>query len=107
MSFNKTYSEKRDFIRMTISAPINAKLSLNQPLIAEDIIEGECRNLSGGGMMVIIAQHLPLQTQLTGEVSSSHGHNPTLKAKVRVVRSLPLEDGRYEVGLEILEVLSE
>lgn len=105
MSFSdKAYSEKRDFIRMTISAPLNAKLSPAN-VIKSEVVEGECRNLSGGGMLVVIKQNLSVDTELNAEVSSEHGHNPTLKARARVARSIQLDDGRYEVGLEILEIL--
>jgi hypothetical protein len=106
MSFSdKAYSEKRDFIRMTISASLNAKLSAEQGDIAGQIIEGKCRNLSGGGMLVVVSQDLPVNTELNAEVSSEHGHNPTLKARVRVARNLPMDEGQFELGLEIIEVI--
>lgn len=106
MSFSdRAYSEKRDFIRMTISAPLSAKLSAEQGVIAGQSIEGECRNLSGGGMLVIVKKNLPIDTELHAEVSSDHGHNPTLKARVRVARNIALDNDQYELGLEILEVL--
>ncbi len=102
MSFSdKNYSEKRDFIRMTISVPLNARLAGDK-----GVIEGECRNLSGGGMLVITRENLPLGTELEAEVTSDHGHNPTFRAAMRVVRSVPQDDGRYELGLETLTLLS-
>jgi hypothetical protein len=101
---DKNFSEKRDFIRMTISAPLNAKLS-DLATNVGGIVEGECLNLSGGGMLVVASQNLTVGTELTAEVSSQHGHNPTLKARVRVARNIPLDDNNYELGLEILEVL--
>lgn len=107
MSFSdKPYSEKRDFIRMTISAPLNAKLSPEQGAFAGQCIEGECRNLSGGGMLVVVSQDIPIATELNAEVSSEHGHNPTLKARVRVARNILLEDGKHELGLETIELIS-
>lgn len=106
MSFSdKAYSEKRDFIRMTISAPLSATLSADSGVIAGQSIEGECRNLSGGGMLVVVAVNLPIDTELLAEVSSAHGHNPTLRARVRVARNIALENNQYELGLEILELL--
>lgn len=107
MSFSdKAYSEKRDFIRMTISVPLSATLSAEQGALAGQTIEGDCRNLSGGGMLVVVKQNVPMDTELYAEISSAHGHNPTLKARVRVVRNIPQEDGQYELGLEMLEILS-
>ena len=44
---DKPYSEKRDFIRMKIDAPLSAKLAAG-----EEIIEGLCLDLSGGGLQV-------------------------------------------------------
>jgi hypothetical protein len=97
---DKPYSEKRDFIRMKISAPLNAKLSLNT-----EVIEGLCRDLSGGGMQVETSQSLPLDTELEVEVSSDHGHNPTLRAKAKVARTSEGENGGFLLGLVIIEVL--
>ncbi len=97
---DKTYSEKRDFIRMKISAPLNAKLSVNT-----DVIEGLCRDLSGGGMQVEAKQTVAMGTELEVEVSSDHGHNPTLKAKAKVVRVATNEAGDHVLGLEIIKIL--
>jgi|SRR5690606_8382796 hypothetical protein len=101
---DKAYSEKRDFIRMTISAPLNARLSTEDAPTVAGVIEGQCKNLSGGGMLVLVNQELPLGTELDAEVASEHGHHPTLKARVRVVRSTSVEDNQFEVGLEIIEM---
>ena len=98
---DKGFSEKRDFIRMKISAPLNAKLSHN-----DGIIEGLCRDLSGGGMQVETATEIALNTDLIVEISSDHGHNPTLHAKARVARcSVDTAQG-FLLGLEIVEVLN-
>ncbi len=97
----KAYSEKRDFIRMKISAPLNAKLSMES-----DSIDGLCRDLSGGGMQVETKQMLEVGTELEVEVSSGHGHAPTLKAKARVVRTAPSDNNGYSLGLEITQMLA-
>jgi len=97
---DKAYSEKRDFIRMKISAPLNAKLSMDT-----EEIEGLCRDLSGGGMQVETKHPVSMGAELEVEVSSDHGHNPTLKAKVKVVRVATNADNEYVLGLEIIKVL--
>ena len=97
----KAYSEKRDFIRMKISAPLNAKLS-----VASDCIEGLCKDLSGGGMQVETSQSLEVGTEVEVEVSSDHGHNPTLRAKAKIVRSAAGENSNYVLGLEITQLLA-
>lgn len=97
---DKNYSEKRDYIRMKISAPLNAKLS-----VETNVIEGLCRDLSGGGMQVETNVSVPVGTNLEVEVSSSHGHNPTLKAKAKVVRLTAGDGENYLLGLEIIQVI--
>ena len=98
-STERNYSEKRDFIRMKINAALGAKLSA-----ADKVIEGYCRDLSGNGMLVETTEHVEAGTILDVEVSSDHGHSPTLKAKTRVVRMTKNTNGNYELGLETLEV---
>lgn len=98
---DKPYSEKRDFIRMKIGAPLNAKLAAES-----QTIEGLCLDLSGGGLQVETKQALAVGTEAEVEVSSDHGHNPTLKAKTRVVRATPNEAGDYVLGLEIIQILA-
>jgi hypothetical protein len=99
-SIDKGFSEKRDFIRMKISAPLNAKLSHD-----ESVIEGLCRDLSGGGMQVETKTHIPVGAELVVEISSDHGHNPTLHAKAKVARSSGDADSGYVLGLEIVEII--
>ncbi len=99
-SNDKGYSEKRDFIRMKISAPLNAKLSHN-----EGVIEGLCRDLSGGGMQVETTTEIPAGTELVVEISSGHGHNPTLHAKAKVARCSNQGEQGFLLGLEIVKVI--
>lgn len=97
---DKSYSEKRDFIRMKIGAPLNAKLT-----VPSGVIEGRCLDLSGGGLQIETAEPLPVGTEATVEVASDHGHNPSLKARVRVVRSVTNEAGNHLIGLEIIQII--
>lgn len=97
---DKPYSEKRDFIRMKIGAPLNAKLAA-----PSETVEGLCLDLSGGGLQVETKQPLAVGTEAEVEVSSHHGHNPTLRAKTRVVRCVTSESGNHLLGLEIIQVI--
>jgi hypothetical protein len=97
---DKPYSEKRDFIRMKIGAPLNAKIAAES-----EVIEGRCLDLSGGGLQVEAQQALAIGTQVEVEVSSDHGHNPTLKANATGVRSAPSDTGGHLLGLEIINIL--
>jgi PilZ domain len=99
-ALDKAYSEKRDFIRMKISAPLNAKLSHD-----DGVIEGVCRDLSGGGMQVESKTVIAEGTELVVEISSDHGHNPTLHAKAKVARYQGDATKGYILGLEIVEIL--
>lgn len=97
---DKPYSEKRDFIRMKIGAPLNAKIAAES-----DVIEGRCIDLSGGGLQVEAQQTLAVGTEVEVEVSSDHGHNPTLKAAAKIIRAVPSDNGNHLLGLEIVRVL--
>ena len=97
---DKPYSEKRDFIRMKIGAPLNAKLAAD-----EEIIEGLCLDLSGGGLQVETKKSLAVGTLAEVEVTSDHGHSPTLRAKTKVARAIPNDAGNYVIGLEIITIL--
>lgn len=97
---DKPYSEKRDFIRMKIGAPLSAKLAVD-----EQIIEGLCLDLSGGGMQVETKTQIDLGTEMEVEVSSDHGHSPTLRARTRVARAASTESGDFLIGLEIIQIL--
>ncbi|MES2823956.1 MAG: PilZ domain-containing protein [Pseudomonadota bacterium] len=98
--FDKGFSEKRDFIRMKISAPLNATLSHD-----DGLIDGLCRDLSGGGMQVETKIKIALETELVVEITSNHGHNPTLHARAKVTRCIEDQDRGFLIGLEILEIL--
>lgn len=97
---NKPYSEKRDFIRMKIGAPLSVKLAA-----ADEVIEGLCLDLSGGGLQVETKKRLEVGTEAEVEVSSDHGHSPTLRAAAKVARVATNEAGDYVIGLEIIQIL--
>ena len=99
-SIDKGFSEKRNFIRMKISAPLSATLSHG-----EGVIDGLCRDLSGGGMQVETKTKIALDTELVVEISSDHGHNPTLHARVKIARCNEDQNQGFLLGLEILEIL--
>ncbi len=103
---DKNYSEKRDFIRMKLGAPLSATLTFNQ-----HTYEGVCLDLSGGGMQVEVttevASHLPLGTEVEVLLASSHGHNPSLKAWAKITRAGASDNGSYLLGLEIISLLDE
>ncbi len=96
---DKAYSEKRDFIRMKIGAPLNAKIAAES-----EIIEGLCLDLSGGGLQVETQHPLTIGTLVEVDVVSDHGHSPTLKANAKVVRATQSDTGSHLLGLEIISI---
>lgn len=95
---NRSYEEKRSFIRMKVDTPVDVKLGHQQSW------EGICHNLSGGGMLISVSEPLPLGAELEVTVSSHHGHSPMLKALTKVSR-VQQEPQCYRVGLEIVSLL--
>jgi c-di-GMP-binding flagellar brake protein YcgR len=97
---NRSYEEKRSFIRMKVNTPVDVKLDQQRQLA------GICHNLSGGGMLISIPESLPLGAELEVTLSSHHGHSPMLRARTKVNRVQPeIPQQSSRVGLEILELL--
>lgn len=97
--FDKSYQEKRDFMRMKIEAPLSAEI--NHP---GGQLTGMCRELSGGGMQMELTSPLAEGEEVEVKLASSHGHSPQLHARAKVVR-VQAESGVYLAGMEILEML--
>lgn len=97
---DKTFAEKRDFIRMKIEAPHNATISSDAGHHS-----GVCRELSGGGVQLMLDTALPEQSEWELNVASNHGHSPQLRAVVKVVRVTP-EGEQFATGLQIVKVIS-
>jgi len=100
----RNYQEKRNYIRMKVDA--EARVTIESE---GNTIEGSCRDLSGGGMLVEIDTPIPVGTSAEVVIASSHGHNPMLKAIAEVNRIESESDAnnrRFLVGLQIVEVLN-
>lgn len=100
---DKDYSEKRDFIRMKVNTP--AQIA-TQP-DGEPDCDAICNDLSGGGMSLTLTEELPLNSEITVTVTSDHSHSPILKARCSVARVQAQDEGGYQVGLAIKEVVQE
>lgn len=96
---SRSYQEKRNYIRMKVETPIDLVLREDQSL------QGICHNLSGGGMLISLSSPVPVGTELQATVSSNHGHNPMLTARVRVNRVESNPSQTYQLGLEIIRML--
>ena len=103
-SIDRNYQEKRNYIRMKVDTPVSVKVES-----ADTLLNGVCKDLSGGGMLVELNSALPVGAEAYVEIASGHGHAPMLKAKTRVsrVESQPnAEEQPCVLGLEIVEVLN-
>jgi len=101
---NRDYQEKRNFIRMKIETPAQVELQ-----DGEKRLEGICRDLSGGGMLVELATAIPIGTEVKVQIASAHGHAPMLVALTEVTRVVAqpgAEESPCLLGLEIKQVLS-
>jgi PilZ domain len=100
LSTEKKYSEKRSFIRMKTGAQLSAKLDTKHKQI-----EGLCLDLSGSGLQVSSPEFLTVGTEIDVEVSSGRGHNPTLRAHAKIIRTTPNGPSSYLLGMEILQMM--
>lgn len=93
----RNYSEKRDFIRMNLNAPI----TLSQ---GGQSIQGVCHDLSSTGMQVLVAGSFQQGEKIRVQIPSEHAELTGLDALTEVVRIDNLEDGRQSLGLTILSM---
>ena len=103
-SANRNYQEKRNYIRMKVDTPVRIIVNSNN-----DVIEGICKDLSGGGMLLELDSTLPVGTTANVSIASGHGHAPMLKANAQVTRVIAQPDSKESLcllGMEILEVLN-
>lgn len=97
---DKKRSEKRNFIRMKVDTP--AEVTLEQKGGA---LQGICRDLSGGGMLIEVKEKLEIGLELNITLASHHANSPMLKARTQVARIKTNPSGTFTLGLEILEIL--
>lgn len=93
----RSYTEKRDYLRMTLDTPIRVDTQ-------GQTLEGLCLNLSGTGLLIALDTPVDLGQVLEINLSSAHGHNPTFHAVTEVKWVNPAEKG-FLVGLAITQLL--
>ncbi len=94
---DRSYSEKRDFIRMQVEA--NVVL-----YHAGQEIPGKSLNLSSTGMQLEVNASVGVGEKVRIHIPSEHSELPGLDAEAEVVRSNDLGDGRYALGLAFVKV---
>lgn len=95
---DRAYSEKRDFIRMRLEAPVT--------LIHQgEKIPALCLDLSSNGMQVEAATRLAIGDRIGVHIPSEHNQLADLNVEAEIVRAMDLEDGRQSLGLSVLSML--
>ncbi len=91
------YSEKRDFIRMRVDAPVVLRHAGQE-------IPAQCLNLSSTGMQLEAECALAMGDKVQVHIGSDHAQLKSLDAEAEVVRVADLGDGRQSLGLAILSM---
>jgi c-di-GMP-binding flagellar brake protein YcgR len=94
---NHDYSEKRDYIRMRLEAPVTLQH-------AEKEIPAMCLDLSSTGMQLEAECALKMGDKIKVHIASDHNQLQGLIAEAEVVRISNLDNGRQTLGLAILSM---
>ena len=93
----RTYNEKRDFIRMKI----NTQLSIRQG--GQDY-QGICKDLSGAGMSVETNQSFEVGSELEVSIAQQGETHLPFNATATVTRVEANDNDSYSIGLSIKEI---
>jgi hypothetical protein len=94
---DRIYSEKRDYIRMQMEAPVTLHHDGQET-------QARCLDLSSTGMQVEATSNLAMGQLVRVHISSDHDKLSDLNAHTEVVRVIDLGDGRQSLGLTILSM---
>ncbi|TRX74996.1 PilZ domain-containing protein [Pseudomonas mangiferae] len=94
---DRTYSEKRDFIRMQVETTVVL-------YHAGQEIPGKSLNLSSTGMQLEVKASVEIGEKVRVHIPSEHAELPGLEAEAEVVRSADLGDGLHSLGLAFVKV---
>jgi hypothetical protein len=90
------YDEKRDYIRMDVDCDLTYKLA-----DSDDFKTGRCTSLSGAGVSFIADSSYDTGIAMEINVQPQNSITPAMTAFIEVVRSIPQEDGSYEIAASI------
>ncbi|AVO51256.1 PilZ domain-containing protein [Ectopseudomonas oleovorans] len=94
---DRAYSEKRDFIRMRLEAPVTLHHAGGET-------SALCLDLSSTGMQIEANVSLSMGDKVRVHIPSDHSELAGLDAQAEVVRIADLDDGRQSLGLAILSM---
>lgn len=92
---DRDYSEKRDYIRMRMEAPVTLQHGGRD-------IPALCLDLSSTGMQLEADSNVSLGDKVKVHIASDHNQLKGLEAEAEVVRVSDLGQGRQSLGLAIL-----
>ncbi|HLD68252.1 MAG TPA: PilZ domain-containing protein [Pseudomonas sp.] len=94
---DRDYSEKRDYIRMRMEAPVTLQHGGRD-------IPALCLDLSSTGMQLEAESSVSLGDKVKVHIASDHNQLKGLEAEAEVVRVSDLGQGRQSLGLAILSM---
>ncbi|WP_369959146.1 PilZ domain-containing protein [Pseudomonas benzenivorans] len=94
---DRAYSEKRDYIRMRLEAPVTLHC-------ADGEIPALCLDLSSTGMQLEAESRLNMGDKVRVHIASEHNELKGLDAQAEVVRVTQLDNGHQALGLAILSM---
>lgn len=99
---DRDYSEKRNFIRMTINTPVQVHVEQEGILTT-----GICNDISGSGMLLTVDKELPMESELLVTLHPPTTKGPSLQARCTIARYHHTAGNKCLLGLEIQEILNE
>lgn len=93
------FAEKRDFIRMGVNCP--ATFTINDDAAT---YQGIADNLSATGLQVTTDKMVNEGVFMEINVQPEQAVVAPLKAHVEVVRTTPVDGGKYVLGLRVIEM---
>lgn len=94
---DRDYSEKRDYIRMRMEAPVTLRHGGRD-------IPALCLDLSSTGMQLEAESNVSLGDKVMVHIASDHNQLKGLEAEAEAVRVSDLGQGRQSLGLAILSM---
>ena len=98
----REFAEKRDFIRMPIDCPAQVRVAGSDATSSAIV-----KNLSGKGMLMLFEKNVDPGTRLTVEITPVRSITPALYAEISVLRSVPADDGNFNIACAIDRILTE
>ena len=97
-ALDRSYEEKRDFIRMQVNSPITIKHNGNS-------YTGTCKDLSGTGLLVETDASFSIDDDCQVSIEQQDEARRGFNAQVRVNRVDKGADGNNSIGFSITEIL--